>query len=131
MRGVPAFSATRVLACVLTLSFGAALFVCVHQAICDAMAVRAAFEKNNEIGCFAKLTNTYCLVAIGGAENFYRLVSELRPRVSVGWPPYRPLNVTDGLDVLPQCVRRRVVRKHPGGPCVNWRMSHHRTHVCG
>ncbi|KAK7945424.1 hypothetical protein WMY93_001152 [Mugilogobius chulae] len=36
-----------------------------------AMAVRAAFEKNNEIGCFAKLTNTYCLVAIGGAETFY------------------------------------------------------------
>lgn len=36
------------------------------------MAVRAAFEKNNEIGCFAKLTNTYCMVAIGGAENFYR-----------------------------------------------------------
>ncbi|XP_077360094.1 eukaryotic translation initiation factor 6 [Festucalex cinctus] len=35
------------------------------------MAVRACFEKSNEIGCFAKLTNTYCLVAIGGAENFY------------------------------------------------------------
>uniref|UniRef100_A0A672MNG7 Eukaryotic translation initiation factor 6 n=1 Tax=Sinocyclocheilus grahami TaxID=75366 RepID=A0A672MNG7_SINGR len=35
------------------------------------MAVRASFEKNNEIGCFAKLTNTYCLVAIGGSENFY------------------------------------------------------------
>ncbi|XP_037108510.1 eukaryotic translation initiation factor 6 isoform X1 [Syngnathus acus] len=41
------------------------------QALCNAMAVRASFEKNNEIGCFAKLTNTYCLVAIGGAENFY------------------------------------------------------------
>ncbi len=38
------------------------------------MAVRACFEKNNEIGCFAKLTNTYCLVAIGGSENFYRWV---------------------------------------------------------
>ncbi|XP_037631113.1 eukaryotic translation initiation factor 6 [Sebastes umbrosus] len=35
------------------------------------MAVRASFEKNNEIGCFAKLTNTYCLVAVGGSENFY------------------------------------------------------------
>uniref|UniRef100_A0A8C6L1M0 Eukaryotic translation initiation factor 6 n=1 Tax=Nothobranchius furzeri TaxID=105023 RepID=A0A8C6L1M0_NOTFU len=35
------------------------------------MAVRASFEKNNEVGCFAKLTNTYCLVAIGGSENFY------------------------------------------------------------
>lgn len=39
------------------------------------MAVRASFEKNNEVGCFAKLTNTYCLVAIGGSENFYRWAS--------------------------------------------------------
>lgn len=36
------------------------------------MAVRASFENNCEIGCFAKLTNSYCLVAIGGSENFYR-----------------------------------------------------------
>lgn len=36
------------------------------------MAVRASFENNCEIGCFAKLTNAYCLVAIGGSENFYR-----------------------------------------------------------
>lgn len=42
--------------------------------LCPIMAVRASFEKNNEIGCFAKLTNTYCLVAIGGSENFYRSV---------------------------------------------------------
>lgn len=35
------------------------------------MAVRAQFENNNEIGVFSKLTNTYCLVAIGGSENFY------------------------------------------------------------
>ncbi|OXB53075.1 UNVERIFIED_CONTAM: hypothetical protein H355_010503 [Colinus virginianus] len=35
------------------------------------MAVRASFENNNELGCFAKLTNAYCLVAIGGSENFY------------------------------------------------------------
>ncbi|MEJ1282157.1 eukaryotic translation initiation factor 6 [Cricetulus griseus] len=35
------------------------------------MAVRASFENNCEVGCFAKLTNTYCLVAIGGSENFY------------------------------------------------------------
>ena len=36
------------------------------------MAVRASFENNNELDCFAKLTNAYCLVAIGGSENFYR-----------------------------------------------------------
>ena len=35
------------------------------------MAIRAQFEGNNEIGAFAKLTNAYCLVAIGGSENFY------------------------------------------------------------
>ena len=35
------------------------------------MATRANFENSNEIGCFAKLTNSYCLVASGGSENFY------------------------------------------------------------
>ena len=35
------------------------------------MASRANFENSNEIGCFAKLTNSYCLVASGGSENFY------------------------------------------------------------
>ena len=36
------------------------------------MAVRVQFEGNNEVGVFAKLTNRYCLVAIGGSANFYR-----------------------------------------------------------
>ena len=35
------------------------------------MATRVRFENSSEIGVFAKLTNTYCLVASGGAENFY------------------------------------------------------------
>ncbi|XP_031847135.1 eukaryotic translation initiation factor 6 [Nomia melanderi] len=35
------------------------------------MAVRVQFENNNEVGVFSKLTNSYCLVAIGGSENFY------------------------------------------------------------
>lgn len=35
------------------------------------MASRCAFENNNEVGVFAQLTNAYCLVALGGAENFY------------------------------------------------------------
>lgn len=35
------------------------------------MALRVQFDGNNEVGVFAKLTNTYCLVAIGGSENFY------------------------------------------------------------
>ncbi|XP_039263758.1 eukaryotic translation initiation factor 6 [Styela clava] len=48
------------------------------------MAVRAQFEKNNEVGVFAKLTNTYCLVAIGGSENFYSVFeSELSDTIPV------------------------------------------------
>jgi translation initiation factor 6 len=35
------------------------------------MANRTNFENSNEIGCFAMLTNSYCLVATGGSENFY------------------------------------------------------------
>jgi translation initiation factor 6 len=35
------------------------------------MAVRAQFENSNEVGVFAKLTNTYCLTAMGGSQNFY------------------------------------------------------------
>lgn len=34
--------------------------------------IGAQFENSNEIGVFSKLTNNYCLVAIGGSENFYR-----------------------------------------------------------
>eukprot|EP00127_Corallochytrium_limacisporum_P002965 Clim_evm12s144 gene=Clim_evmTU12s144 len=35
------------------------------------MALRIQFENNNDVGVFALLTNTYCLVPIGGSENFY------------------------------------------------------------
>ncbi|KAJ8920007.1 hypothetical protein NQ315_006537 [Exocentrus adspersus] len=35
------------------------------------MALRIQFENNNEIGVFAKLTTAYCLVGIGGSQNFY------------------------------------------------------------
>jgi len=35
------------------------------------MALRVQFENNDDIGVFTKLTNTYCLVAIGGSETFY------------------------------------------------------------
>eukprot|EP00252_Welwitschia_mirabilis_P025780 TRINITY_DN81_c0_g1_i4.p1 TRINITY_DN81_c0_g1~~TRINITY_DN81_c0_g1_i4.p1 ORF type:complete len:246 (+),score=42.74 TRINITY_DN81_c0_g1_i4:315-1052(+) len=35
------------------------------------MATRTQFENCNEVGVFSKLTNKYCLVAIGGSENFY------------------------------------------------------------
>jgi len=35
------------------------------------MAVRASFESSSEVGVFARLTNSYCLTAMGGSENFY------------------------------------------------------------
>ncbi|KAK8950593.1 Eukaryotic translation initiation factor 6-2 [Platanthera guangdongensis] len=35
------------------------------------MATRHKFEKCCDIGIFSKLTNAYCLVTIGGSENFY------------------------------------------------------------
>lgn len=40
------------------------------------MALRAEFENSSDIGVFAKLTNTYCLTAIGGSEAFYRYFLE-------------------------------------------------------
>lgn len=33
--------------------------------------VRTHFDNNAEVGVFSKLTNAYCLVGIGGSENFY------------------------------------------------------------
>ncbi|ONH89877.1 hypothetical protein PRUPE_8G021500 [Prunus persica] len=35
------------------------------------MATRLQFENSCEVGVFSKLTNAYCLVSIGGSENFY------------------------------------------------------------
>ncbi|KAI8805263.1 hypothetical protein BJ742DRAFT_250308 [Cladochytrium replicatum] len=48
------------------------------------MAVRAQFENSNDIGVFSRLTNAYCLVAIGGSENFYSVFeSELSEVIPV------------------------------------------------
>ncbi|XP_054163566.1 eukaryotic translation initiation factor 6-like [Oppia nitens] len=48
------------------------------------MAFRVQFEGNNEVGVFAKLTNSYALVAIGGSENFYSVFeNELSEAVPV------------------------------------------------
>jgi translation initiation factor 6 len=35
------------------------------------MAIRCRFENSNDVGVYAKLTNSYCLVGLGGSENFY------------------------------------------------------------
>uniref|UniRef100_A0A1D1XNA6 Eukaryotic translation initiation factor 6 n=1 Tax=Anthurium amnicola TaxID=1678845 RepID=A0A1D1XNA6_9ARAE len=35
------------------------------------MATRIQFENSCDVGVFSKLTNAYCLVSVGGSENFY------------------------------------------------------------
>lgn len=48
------------------------------------MAVRTQFESSSEVGVFARLTNSYCLLADGGSENFYSVFeSELAKHVPV------------------------------------------------
>lgn len=48
------------------------------------MATRCQFENSNDVGVFAKLTNAYCIVALGGAENFYSVFeSELAGHIPV------------------------------------------------
>jgi len=48
------------------------------------MAVRAQFEGSGEVGVFSRLTNSYCLVALGAAENFYSVFeSELSKHIPV------------------------------------------------
>lgn len=36
------------------------------------MALRVDYEGSNDVGVFCNLTNSYCLVGIGGTQNFYR-----------------------------------------------------------
>jgi len=48
------------------------------------MAVRCQFENSPEIGVFAMLTNSYCIVALGEAENFFsHFESELSDHIPV------------------------------------------------
>lgn len=48
------------------------------------MATRCQFENSNDVGVFAKLTNSYCIVALGGAENFYSVFeAELADHIPV------------------------------------------------
>lgn len=48
------------------------------------MANRVQFENSSEVGVFSKLTNAYCLTALGGSENFYAsFESELANHIPV------------------------------------------------
>ena len=40
------------------------------------MASRMKFEQSQEIGCFMKLTNNYCIVAAGYADQMYDGLAE-------------------------------------------------------
>lgn len=57
------------------------------------MATRVAFEGSMEIGCFAKLTNSYCLVYSGGSQTFFSAFeSEVKTTSSNSSAP-RPSNM--------------------------------------
>ena len=44
----------------------------------------AQFEGSNEVGVFARLTNAYCLVTLGGSQNFYSVFeAELADHIPV------------------------------------------------
>ena len=54
------------------------------------MAQRAGYESSSDIGVFAKLTNAYCLTAIGGSQNFYSVFEqELAEHIPVPRPARR------------------------------------------
>ena len=48
------------------------------------MAIRCKYENSSDIGCFAKLTNSYCLVAQANSQNFYSVFqAELADHIPV------------------------------------------------
>jgi len=48
------------------------------------MAIRTTFENSSEIGVFAKLTNAYCLLAVGGSDLHFKIFeNELADKVPV------------------------------------------------
>jgi translation initiation factor 6 len=48
------------------------------------LITRCKYENSCEVGCFAKLTNSYCIVGLGGAENFFSVFeSELANHIPV------------------------------------------------
>jgi len=47
------------------------------------MAIRTQFENSSEIGVFSKLTNGYCLLAVGGSEHYKVFENELADHIPV------------------------------------------------
>jgi len=63
------------------------------------MAVRAQFENSSEIGVFAKLTNSYCLLAHGGSEHFKVFENELADHIPVVYASIAGCRITGRLTV--------------------------------
>jgi translation initiation factor 6 len=64
------------------------------------MAVRVQFENSSEVGVFAKLTNTYCLVGMGASATFYSAFeTELGESI-----PVVPITIADCRIVGRMCV---------------------------
>mmetsp|Transcript_18416 Transcript_18416/g.25501 ORF Transcript_18416/g.25501 Transcript_18416/m.25501 type:complete len:244 (-) Transcript_18416:169-900(-) len=47
------------------------------------MAVRCQFEHSSDVGVFARLTNKYAIVSLGGADHFKVLENELQDKIPV------------------------------------------------
>jgi translation initiation factor 6 len=47
------------------------------------MAIRTQFENSSEIGVFSKLTNAYCLLAVGGSDHYKVFENELADHIPV------------------------------------------------
>ena len=88
------------------------------------MATRLVFENSNEIGCFATLTNSYCLVAQGTSENFNSVfeaeLAELRQaQRAAARPPPEPMSWAEA--VVPvlrhaPCSQKDFMQQEEGGP---------------
>ena len=67
------------------------------------MALRTRFESSDDIGVFAKLTNSYCLVALGASANFYSVFEqELGEHI-----PVVPCSIADCRVIGRMCVGNR------------------------
>eukprot|EP01063_Lacrimia_lanifica_P027545 TRINITY_DN3883_c0_g1_i1.p1 TRINITY_DN3883_c0_g1~~TRINITY_DN3883_c0_g1_i1.p1 ORF type:complete len:248 (+),score=101.15 TRINITY_DN3883_c0_g1_i1:55-798(+) len=64
------------------------------------MALRTRFESSDDVGVFCKLTNAYCLVAIGASANFYSVFEQELG----GHIPVVPVSIADCRVIGRMCV---------------------------
>ena len=91
---------------------------------------RCQFENQNDIGVFCKLTNAYCLVAIGGSENFYSVFQvSVRPfAVCLSFfPLFVRLKTFEFIVVFFGAFAERASRPHSCYPLFHRWLPHYRT----